>query len=328
MNKGVISIIVPIFKVENYLDRCIESIVSQTYERLEIILVDDGSPDSCPQICEQWQEKDDRIKVIHKCNGGLSSARNAGLDVATGEYVAFIDSDDYVDKDMYKIMIEQMQKYNANIVSCGRTIINGDKIYELYSDTKVQCFSSEEALKELYSHGKIDEAAWDKLYKRDLFSDIRFPLGEINEDIVIMPFLMDKCTTIVSVGVPLYFYCLNGASITRSNYSNKKSILIKHIYEIEQYVRERHPDLVKYARMLEAEYAVGALMLLLKKEDSVREYLLDYHIYLSILKMNYIYYLRNKNIKITEKIKAGMIIIGMYSFVRKIKNCRNNWGKG
>ncbi len=115
----LISVIIPVFKVEKYLEKCIKSIVNQTIENLEIILVDDGSPDQCPKICDYWASKDSRIKVVHKKNGGLSDARNAGLDIAKGEYISFIDSDDWVALDMYEIMLKAMKEENADICACG-----------------------------------------------------------------------------------------------------------------------------------------------------------------------------------------------------------------
>ena len=114
-----ISVIIPIYKAEKFLDKCIGSVVGQTYENLEIILVDDGSPDNCPAICDSWAEKDSRIKVVHKENGGLSSARNAGLDVVTGEYFGFIDSDDWIEKDFFEFLITNALKENADISRCG-----------------------------------------------------------------------------------------------------------------------------------------------------------------------------------------------------------------
>lgn len=114
-----ISVIVPVYKVENFLDRCVESIVGQTYENLEIILVDDGSPDNCPAMCDKWAEKDGRIKVIHKENGGVSSARNAALDIVSGDYICFVDSDDWIDPGMYEFLYKNSQKYDADISCCG-----------------------------------------------------------------------------------------------------------------------------------------------------------------------------------------------------------------
>ena len=119
MSKSLISVIVPVYKVENFLDRCVESIVGQTYENLEIILVDDGSPDNCPAMCDKWAEKDGRIKVIHKENGGVSSARNAALDIVSGDYICFVDSDDWIDPGMYEFLYKNSQKYDADISCCG-----------------------------------------------------------------------------------------------------------------------------------------------------------------------------------------------------------------
>ena len=119
MNKNVkISIIVPVYKVEKYLDKCVNSIVGQTYKNLEIILVDDGSPDNCPAMCDEWAQKDSRIKVIHKKNGGLSSARNAGLDACTGDYIGFVDSDDWIEPDMYEYLLNIGMKNNADVSRC------------------------------------------------------------------------------------------------------------------------------------------------------------------------------------------------------------------
>ena len=126
MSKELISVIVPVYKVEQYLDKCISSIVNQTYDNLEIILVDDGSPDNCPKICDNWAEKDQRIKVVHKQNGGLSSARNEGIVVATGKYISFIDSDDYIDSQTYEKMIFSITSTEADMCICGMKWVNED----------------------------------------------------------------------------------------------------------------------------------------------------------------------------------------------------------
>lgn len=131
MKENMISVIVPVYKVEQYLPRCIDSILAQTYKNLEIILVDDGSPDNCPQICDEYAKRDKRIKVIHKENGGLSDARNAGIEVATGEYIGFVDSDDFIEKEMYEEMVVKIEKMNAEIALCKINFVydNGEKEY-------------------------------------------------------------------------------------------------------------------------------------------------------------------------------------------------------
>ena len=119
MNEPLVSVIVPVYKVEKYLDKCVESIVGQTYKNLEIILVDDGSPDNCPAMCDKWADRDSRIKVIHKQNGGVSSARNAGIDAVQGEFIGFVDSDDWLEPDMYDCLVKNALEYNADISRCG-----------------------------------------------------------------------------------------------------------------------------------------------------------------------------------------------------------------
>ena len=142
MSKSLISVIVPVYKVENFLDRCVESIVGQTYENLEIILVDDGSPDNCPAMCDEWAEKDSRIRVIHKENGGLCSARNAGMDIAAGDYLGFVDSDDCIEPDMYQLLVENAVSTQADISRCGifvdeESLENGVSVDCEYSDRTV-----------------------------------------------------------------------------------------------------------------------------------------------------------------------------------------------
>ena len=119
VDEGKISVVVPVYNVEEYLDQCVESLVGQTYKNLEVILVDDGSPDNCPAMCDEWAERDNRIKVIHKENGGVSSARNAALDIASGDYIGFVDSDDWIEPDMYEILIKNAKKYDADISRCA-----------------------------------------------------------------------------------------------------------------------------------------------------------------------------------------------------------------
>ena len=167
--KMKVSIIIPVYNVEAYLDRCLKSIVNQTYENLEIIIVDDGSPDKCPFICDSWQLKDDRIIVIHKENGGLSSARNTGLDIATGDYICFVDSDDYISLDMIETMLDAALTYSVDVVTCGRIRVANSTEEEMYSLPKGKLFTGEKAIKELFCGGAIEEAAWDKLYKKEIF---------------------------------------------------------------------------------------------------------------------------------------------------------------
>lgn len=188
MNK-LISIIVPVYKVEEYLNECVQSLINQTYSNLEIILVDDGSPDKCPQMCDDWMQKDSRIKVIHKANGGLSSARNAALDVAIGDYISFVDSDDFFDEKMYEKLYEGITRSPNIGISAIKFYKYQNGIVSIYNpnwDTKEDVLVKAENFGILTLKQEICHAATNKLYKRDLIENVRFRLGKLNEDVLFM----------------------------------------------------------------------------------------------------------------------------------------------
>jgi len=225
----LISIIIPIFKVEKYLRKCIDSIINQTYRNLEIILVDDGSPDKCPDICDEYAKLDSRIKVIHKKNGGLSSARNAGLDIATGEYIAFVDSDDFVDYDMYENMLYRIKKENADIAIC-----NFDNVDEYLCS--IDELNSISPIKDnIYNKLQLFEylgqpnywywvVAWNKLYKKDIFKELRFKSNVLHEDEFIIHHLLGKINKIVGTEKRHYHYLRRKDSIIGNNESRESII--------------------------------------------------------------------------------------------------------
>lgn len=205
----LISVVVPIYKVEKYLAKCIESIMGQSYRNIELILVDDGSPDSCPQICDEYKSKDSRIRVIHKQNGGLSDARNEGLKIATGEWITFIDSDDYVGKDFLKILYEIAKQSKADISICDYSAVICDNGQEKRNTSKIE-FSNIECLQQLYCpqiHG-MEFVAWGKLYCMELFTvfQIQYPVGKIHEDTFTTYKLIYAARKIVFSDYVGYFY--------------------------------------------------------------------------------------------------------------------------
>lgn len=206
MNQPLVSIIVPIYKVEPYLRRCLDSIVNQTYTNLEVILVDDGSPDNCPQICDEYAVKDRRIVVIHKKNGGLSDARNAGLDICKGEYVSFVDSDDWVNEEYIEKLISIITKERADI-AIGENIQANQAIQEQNVKAITKTISSKEALIHLFSQYHIAfTVSWGKIYKRHLFSALRFPVGKFHEDEFTTYILLNNAKKIAYTSQILYFY--------------------------------------------------------------------------------------------------------------------------
>ncbi|RSX55316.1 glycosyltransferase family 2 protein [Bifidobacterium samirii] len=219
-NRPLISVIVPVYKVEQYLDECVTSIVNQTYRNLDIILVDDGSPDDCPAMCDAWARKDARIQVVHKANGGLSSARNAGLDVARGSRIAFVDSDDWVDDTMLATMNAWMDaRPHADVVMCG-TIKRFEDGRTDHIDAQVpeRTFTSDEALHDfLYHRNRMASAVWNKLFDARLFDQeggIRFPEGLNSEDYYLLAHIYRVMRGLYFNPQGLYQYRIREDSIT------------------------------------------------------------------------------------------------------------------
>lgn len=223
----IISIIVPVYKVEKYLKRCIDTIINQTYKNLEIILVDDGSPDNSGNICDEYAKKDGRIKVIHKENGGQSSARNAGLDIAKGEYIGFVDSDDYIDEEMYEKLIKIALDTDADIVECECRAGKSDNFSVFGKNTRtMEIYNNIESLEKFYFGEQINGIAnmvWDKLYKRYLFDKIRFLDGyNRGEDANITPKLLYSSKKIVKYNYNYYNYCVESPDSSSLSENIKK----------------------------------------------------------------------------------------------------------
>ena len=228
MQTGLISVIIPVYKVEKYLDKCVESVVNQTYKNLEIILVDDGSPDNCPKMCDDWAQKDDRIKVIHKQNGGLSDARNSGLDIATAEYIAFIDSDDFVSPIFIETLYNDLIETGSDVASVGFFRFSDySKInpQELEKNSKITIFEDNEKFYQLYSNKNAVDfvVAWNKLYKKSIFDNIKYPVGKINEDEFVAHKILATCNKICFRTSKLYYYLQRNNSIMHTNYSEKNT---------------------------------------------------------------------------------------------------------
>lgn len=216
--ESLISIIVPVYKVEKYLNSCINSILAQTYENIEIILVDDGSPDQCPQICNEYKKKDSRIKVIHQKNMGLSAARNTGIKNSNGEWICFIDSDDIIHKDYVKLLYETASNNDCQIALCNQQQFSKDSeinIFEnLNSDHDVTILSKFEAVDKLFPGcGFIYHVAWNKIYKKEVFVNIEYPVGKIHEDTLTTYKLYLNCEKIALISDKLIFYRQRNDSI-------------------------------------------------------------------------------------------------------------------
>lgn len=244
--KALISIIIPVYKVEIYLEKCIQSVINQTYENLQIILVDDGSPDNCGKICDEYAQKDHRIEVIHKSNGGLSDARNKGLEIAKGEYIGFIDSDDYIESDMYEVLYNLLKQYNADVSICNFYTVSQGKISIKNADNGINEYNRIEILKEILLDKNIQSYAWNKLYKKELFDEIKYPIGKKYEDIGTTFYLLEKCNKVVVTGKSEYYYINRQDSIVNNVTESTITDYIELIMQRYDYIEENIKELSSY----------------------------------------------------------------------------------
>ena len=260
MDEELISVIVPVFNGEMYLSSCLDSILSQSYNNLEVIVINDGSTDLSLKIAETYSEKDDRVKVYTFLNEGLSEARNRGLSVATGEFITFVDSDDMLYPDAIKVLHKTIVKEEADIVE-GKAIRGKVHInIEEPSHYKKKVFNAREAIEDVLYQQLLLPSAWGKLYKRDLFEGLHFEKGILYEDLNIFYKIFEKCKKIIWISFPVYFYRINENSITNS-WKSKRLDVLKVTENIEIYIEEKYPDLLPSAndRRLSANFNMFAL---------------------------------------------------------------------
>jgi len=243
----LVSIVVPVYNVGSYLERCLISVVNQSYRNLEIILVNDGSTDNSGEICERFQQNDDRIRLVRKENGGLSDARNSGLAHITGDYITFVDSDDILAQDFVAHMLNIAQKYDGDIVECKYVkfseeieITSNEKI--LPDENQVTVYNAEEALKHLFSEN-LKQVVWNKIYRASVIEGILFEKGRLHEDEFWTYQIVGKSKLIVQTDENLYYYRQQGESIMNKRYSIKRLDAVDAFTEQVDYVRKYFPKL-------------------------------------------------------------------------------------
>lgn len=315
-----ISIIVPIYKVEKQLERCIKSILNQTFTNFELILVDDGSPDNCGNICNQYKRQDKRVKVIHKENGGLSDARNAGLNIATGKYIGFVDSDDIIHSEMYERMYNCITKYNADIVQCKfkkfKSIEDINKLSNI-NNINIEYYTSKEAIMDMIDNNKINVNTWNKLYKRELFENERFPKGKIHEDEFLTYKLMYESNKIAYINEELYYYYQNDNGIMNGSNLIKRLDRIEALEERSNFfLKNGDKDLYNKSNAA-LFFALNKLYFIFKRNKQLRKE--EQYINLlkdKIIKTAYILsdniYLSKRNRKIVNLINKNKIFINIY----------------
>lgn len=316
MKDSLISVVIPIYNVEKYLERCIDSVINQTYQNLEIILINDGSPDGCATICEKYEVNDKRVKIIKQKNKGLAETRNIGINHSTAEYLIFIDSDDYINKDMIKTLYENLITHKGDISSCGHYQIYNNNIEKNTHNSVIIELTSEEALKSfLYTH-IVDVVTWNKLYKKELFKDIRFPKGKLYEDHYTIYKILDKADKIIYNSTPLYYYCKRDTSIGGCSFN-------KRLFELEDALVEECGFIIQKYPSIEKEVSIARItwllviynkMILSNHSDILFtkkiEQLISQHLY-SII--------RSKELYITNKLQILIFAFNkrLYKFVYK-----------
>lgn len=270
----LVSVVVPVYNVEKYLRRCLDSIIGQTYQNLEIIIVDDGSTDGSSEVAQEYARKDRRVRVIRQENKGLSSARNSGIKQATGRYVTLIDSDDWVDVKYIEFLLTDAEKYGCEIVTCGEYLAyeNGVLFPEKSETNERYLETSEEALEDMLYQRKLNNSAWGKLYAKRLFNDILYPEGKWYEDIGTTYKLLLACKTKTVVNSRrLYYYRQRKDGISKRGFDKKTMDIVEMVETMAKDVKLRCPKLTAAAnsRCLNAYFFV---LRQLDREKNMREY--------------------------------------------------------
>lgn len=304
--KDLISIIVPVYNVEMYLKECIESIINQSYKFLEIILINDESTDKSGEICDEYQKRDKRIRVIHKKNEGVSKARNTGLDIAKGKYIAFVDSDDYIEKEMMETLINNIKKSKSNISICGYRIFNKKNNIVRKSDDKLveEILSSKEALKIIFENNKINGFLWNKLFERELIEKIRLQEDIfICEDLFMVCEILKKDLKIFYTSVPLYNYRNSIDSVTLNiNKIFEESGQCKYMITYQKILNmfEDNSEVYKIIKARQIKTLLESYYLYYTKRKQCNKNITISS--LEILKRSYRWYLLDKNITVRNKL--------------------------
>lgn len=279
-----ISIIVPVYNVEKYLDRCISSILEQSFTDFQLILVNDGSKDNSGTICDEYAKKDSRIKVIHQDNLGLSAARNIGIEASQGKYITFIDSDDFIHTNMLYILYNNLLENKADISVCNYNLVYEDKLTATnLGNNHIEVYNNIESVKKILEKSEtVMIIAWGKLYKRDLFDDIRYPVGKYHEDEFVTYKLLYKSTKVVVTDAKLYYYLQRSNSITGSTYSLKRLEKLEALEEAVMFFKsksnEELSELAQFRYMLNIQIAYYKVKYEMNHEKIVMDKLrLQYH---------------------------------------------------
>lgn len=314
-----ISVLIPVYNSEKHIARCIKSIINQTYSNIEIVIVNDGSTDGTQNIIEELDEK--RIKLINIQNKGVANARNQALANATGEYITFVDSDDYIQNDYIQILYENMKKYEADITVCN--CINyieetKEQIHKNFGITEIKQYETKEAVESLFYHNYLRHSPWGKLYKKELFKDITFPLGRNYEDLAIIYKIFLRAKKVVYIPKEKYIYVNRKGSIVHSKIKEKDiETIIMYCKDILQYIQENYPNITPAAQYLLASHELHLWYKIPNKKE--------YKKYIEIVKKDVKKYrktiIKNPKVDKKKKILFTLSYLGrnVYKMILKIK---------
>lgn len=265
----LISVIIPAYNVEKHLERCLDSVCGQSYKNLEILLVDDGSSDGTPQICDSYAKRDDRIRVIHKENGGVAAARNTALDMMTGDMTAFSDADDYYEPGALESMHKAMLLHNADMVCCGYYEEFDDRITEYGTGSGDVIYNRHDAYEEYFKMGsRIGSGCWNKLIRSEVLNDIRYKPYVMGEDVEMLCRTIDKCDRVACIDYPGYHYIHRGDSATRAVFGENNINMLHIADEMLEYIKEHHPELTKQMYAYNAAWHVAQIQVMYWSKDT------------------------------------------------------------
>lgn len=267
----LISVVIPVYNVEKYAERCFYSVAAQTYDNFEVILIDDGSTDGSGKLCDEFKEKDPRFRVIHKKNGGLSSARNAGIRVAKGEYIAFVDSDDIVSEEFLSRLYFAAKAAGVDMSMCGNKVFfSEDEIGEMHAPFPIKIITYNEYLRDIFKYHEIYIPAWDKLYKRSIFEEISFPEGKIHEDTFTSPLCAEKAGKIACIDDVLYYYFYNTEGIAHAKFSPRRFDDVEaHVILLD---KAKEAGFTQTAKSASEWLIYSFIKVLSRKKDSFTDY--------------------------------------------------------
>ena len=320
----LLSVIIPVYNVEEYLVKCVESILNQTYRSLEVILVNDGSKDASGSICDKLAAKDPRVKVIHKENGGLSSARNAGMDAATGEYITFVDSDDWIEADAYEHLMALIERYQVKLVCGGNFDVDGGTGNKTLGLTpkKEEVITAEEFVARMFLWDGCDSSACDKVYHRSLLETFRYPEGRVCEDVAVTYKIVLSTDRVALSDRPFYNYYHRPGSIsisTAEEITDKTFHFSQHTEVIYPYIRDHHPAIEPQARYLRVRSLSHILLLLEQEKAEIREQFAEqYRHARKELKKHTGFIVTTPYLGKKEKVTDLLLNLGLYRHLRPI----------